>query len=219
MMKTTEQLMSLKIKFILPVLILLLPTVSTQEISCHTSGNPINEIFKIRSGNTVFELTDPVYSLLVSITGSIRHDGDSKWRCYSNITVTNQGEENTTVRWIYLNALNVTYIDETSEDLGIMGNQTVNQILQPNKTLNFLWMITTIGFLKEPKLIWVTFKVSILETIDPMTWTIAIPEFSIFHVTPLFMITTLLVAIVYKRKHVHIKNKPQQIPEQVIRSP
>ena len=137
----------------------------------------------------------------VSVTGVFRQDEDSKWRCYANITITNSNEENVTLSWIYLNALNVTYVDETSEELGISGNSTVNQVLQPGENITASWTITEFGFYKEPKILWVTVKASILESETPITLTTVIPEFPSFLILPLFMIATLLAVIVYRRKH------------------
>jgi hypothetical protein len=138
----------------------------------------------------------------VGINGVFRRDGDGKWRCYANITIRNNSYRNVTISWIFLNAINITYIDETFEELNISGNETLNYVIQPEQELSVNWTITTFGFTKEPKILWVLFKTSISEAYGTITLTTVIPEFPSFLITPLFMIATLLAVIVYRRKRI-----------------
>lgn len=137
----------------------------------------------------------------VGINGVFRRDGDDKWRCYANITIRNNSYRNVTISWIYLNAINITYTDETFEELNISGNETLNYVIQPEQELSANWTITTFGFTKEPKILWVLFKTSISEAYGTITLTTVIPEFPSFLITPLFMVSTLLAVTVYRRKH------------------
>jgi len=138
----------------------------------------------------------------VDINGIFRYDDDGKWRCYANITIKNNSYRNVTIRWVYLNAINITYTDETFEELNIPRNETLNYVIQPEQELSVNWNITAFGFTKEPKILWVLFKTPISEAYGTITLTTVILEFPSFLILPLFMIATLLAVIVYRRKRV-----------------
>jgi len=135
------------------------------------------------------------------IDGIFRKDDDDKWRCYVNTTIRNRCHKNVTILWIYLHAINITYVDETFEELNILGNETINGVIQPEQELSKSWKLTAFGFSKEPKFLWVLFKAPILEAYGAITQTTVIPEFPSFLILPLFMIATLLAVTVYRRKH------------------
>jgi len=136
----------------------------------------------------------------VGIDGFFRKDDDGKWRCYANITIKNKSYRNVTIQWVYLNAINITYIDETFEDLNIQGNETLNFVIQPEQELSANWTITTFGFTKEPKILWLLFKTPISEAYGTITLTTVIPEFPVITLLPLFIIMTTLVAIFWSKK-------------------
>jgi len=138
--------------------------------------------------------------LKVNINGSFKEDNDGKWRCYTNITIKNNSYRNVTISWVYLNAINITYIDETFEELNISGNETLNYVIQPEQEFSVRWTITTFGFAKEPKILWVLFKTPISEAYATITLTTVIPEFSIITLLALFIIMSMLVAIFWKEK-------------------
>jgi len=133
----------------------------------------------------------------VGINGVFRRDGDGKWRCYANITIRNNSYRNVTISWIFLNAINITYTDETFEELNISGNETLNHVIQPEQELSLEWTITEYGFTKEPKILWVLFKTPISEAYGTITLTTVIPEFPSAMVLTLFIIlTSLAVALI-----------------------
>ena len=137
----------------------------------------------------------------VDINGIFRKDDDGKWRCNVNITIRNESPRNVTIPWIYLNTINITYVDETFEELGISGNETMNYVIQAEQELSVGWSTTAYGFTKEPKNLWVLFKTPISEAYGTITLTLVIPEFPLMLILPLFMIATLLTVIIYRRKH------------------
>jgi hypothetical protein len=136
----------------------------------------------------------------VLVTGYFRLDIDSKWRCYGNATITNDYEENITIRWIHINAINVTYIDDTHEEIGVSENRTINQILLPGNSLTTSWILTAYGFDKEPKIMCVEFKSSVAEFQNQIMSVAMIPEFPLFLILPLFIMVTLLSVLIYRRK-------------------
>ena len=94
------------------------------------------------SPELIVEWSGIAHEFSASVTGSVREDEDDRWRCYANITITNNEEVNGTLSWVYVNALNITYVDETSEELGVSGNYTMNLLLQPGENLVLNWTIT-----------------------------------------------------------------------------
>jgi len=137
----------------------------------------------------------------VDVDGFFRKDVDDKWRCHANITIENNCLTNITISWVYLNAIKITYTDDTFEELDIEGNETLDLLIQPQMKLSINWTITTFGFTKEPKNIWVLVKTPISEAYGTITLTKVIPEFPSLIILTLFMTATLLTVIVYKRKH------------------
>jgi hypothetical protein len=135
-----------------------------------------------------------------AINGSFKKDDDGKWRCYANLTIRNHSHKNVTIYWVYLNAINITYVDETFEELNIPGNETTNFVIQPEQEFSMNWTLTAYGFTKEPKTLWVLFKTPILEAYETITLTAIIPQFPSFLVLPLFMIATLLVVACMQQK-------------------
>jgi len=113
------------------------------------------------------------FPTLISVVS--QKDEEGKWRYDVNTTIMNNNQENIAVSWVYLNALNVTYVDETSEDLGISANHTVNEMLQPEETLTENWDILKVGFDKEPKFFWIAFKAFFMELKDSVTLYTVIP--------------------------------------------
>jgi len=89
-------------------------------------------------------------SFFSSVTGEFRMDGDSKWRCYVNTTLTNFLGDVITVRWICINA-SVTYVDDTSDELGIIENRTLDVALMSNDNYTTSWVVTEFGFDTQPK--------------------------------------------------------------------
>ncbi len=150
----------------------------------------------------------------VDINGIFRYDDDGKWRCYANITIKNNSYRNITIRWIYLNAINITYIDGDFEELDISGNVTLNHVIQPEQEFSVMYTITEFGFTKEPKILWVLFKTPILEAYRTIILTTVIPEFPSFLILPLFLIATLLAIIVYRRKTI-LERESMSITESV----
>jgi hypothetical protein len=147
--------------------------------------------------------------LKVGVNGVFRKDHDGKWRCYTNITIRNNSYRNVTISWIYLEAINITYTDETSEELNISGNETLNHVIQPEQEFSIEWTVTTFGFTKEPKILWVLFKTPVQEAYGTITLTTVIPEFPSATIMSLFMFATLITTILLKRKR---KPKSQLLP-------
>jgi hypothetical protein len=131
----------------------------------------------------------------VNVNGFFRKDYDGKWRCYANVTIENNSYKNVTLYWVYLKAINITYIDETFEELDISGNETINYVLQPQQGLFFSWTITEYGFTKEPKIVWILLQTPIFEAYETVTLTIAIPEFP--SISALLMLMILLTTVLF----------------------
>jgi len=131
----------------------------------------------------------------LNINGVFKKDYDGKWRCYANVTIINNSYRNVTLRWVYLKAINITYIDETFEELDISENETINYVLQPRQGLFFSWTITEYGFTKEPKIVWILLQTPIFEAYETVTLTIAIPEFP--SISALLMLMILLTTVLF----------------------
>jgi hypothetical protein len=144
----------------------------------------------------------------IDIDGIFREDSDDKWRCYTNITIRNNSYRNVTIPWVYVNAINITYIDETFEALDISGNETLNFVLQPQQEFSLTWTITEFGFTKEPRILWILFKTPIIEAYGTITLIEPIPEFPSTMILPLLMLTTLIATILLRKKR---KTKLPQI--------
>ena len=140
----------------------------------------------------------------VGINGVFRRDGDGKWRCYANITIRNNSYRNVTISWIYLNAINITYTDETFEELNISGNETLNYVIQPEQELSANWTITTFGFTKEPKILWVLFKTPVSEAYGTISLTTLIPEFP-YGLMPLALMILSALAVVLAKKEFKVE--------------
>jgi len=136
----------------------------------------------------------------IDINGIFRKDDDGKWRCYANITIQNNCYRNITIWWVYLNAINITYVDETCEELNISGNETLNRVLQPQQGFSLTLTITESGFTKEPRILWILFKTSIAEAYGTITLTEAIPEFQSAIFLLLAMTTFSIAYILTKKK-------------------
>jgi hypothetical protein len=136
----------------------------------------------------------------VGINGIFREDSDDKWRCYTNVTIRNNSYRNVTIPWFYVNAINITYIDETFEALGISGNETLNFVLQPQQEFSLTWTITEFGFTKEPRILWILFKTPIIEAYGTITLIEPIPEFPSTMILPLLTLTTLIATGLLRKK-------------------
>ncbi|MGB9693757.1 MAG: hypothetical protein ACPLYF_02830 [Fervidobacterium sp.] len=135
----------------------------------------------------------------VNINGVFRKDDDGKWRCYANITIINNSYRNVTLRWIYLKAINITYIDETFEELDISGNETLNYVIQPEQELSLSWTVTEYGFTKEPKILWVLLQTPILEAYGTITLTTVITEFPSISALLMLILSTLVIILAKRR--------------------
>lgn len=98
-------------------------------------------------------------SFFSSVTGEFRVDGDTKWRCYANITLTDDQPIAIVVKWICLNA-SVTYVNDTSEELGIVENRTLDIVLFANGSQTVSWVVTELGFDKQPRTLRLAFAAS-----------------------------------------------------------
>jgi len=137
----------------------------------------------------------------VDIDGAFRKGQDGRWRCHTNITIINNSHKGITILWAYLNAINITYVDQETQKLDISANETLDRLVQPEQSFSMSWNITVLGFTKEPKILWLHFETPILEAYGTVALTESIPEFPSFLILPLFMIATLLAVIAYRRKH------------------
>lgn len=140
-----------------------------------------------------------------SIPAVFRYDGDGKWRCYANITIQNISEENITLMWVSFNLINITFVDETSEDLSDLAgyNFTDHLTLKPRDKFFLDAKITEFGFYKEPRIIWIRLGSSFLEATSPLIAVLPIvPEFPSFLILSLLMIATLLAVIAINKKMV-----------------
>jgi len=135
----------------------------------------------------------------VDINGIFRHDDDGKWRCYTNMTIKNNSYRNVTLSWIYLKATNITYTDETFEELNISGNETLNYVIEPEHELSLSWTMPEFGFTKEPKILWVLFKTPISEAYETITLTAVIPEFPPFLILPILMVLSIFAGILRRK--------------------
>jgi len=136
----------------------------------------------------------------VDINGVFRKDDDDKWRCNVNTTIRNDSPRNVTISWVYLNIINITYVDETFEELGISGNETINYLIQPEQEVLIGLNVTEWGFTKEPKTLWVLFKTPILEAYETITLITVIPEFPTWPSMLLTLIVITATIVLYKRR-------------------
>lgn len=155
----------------------------------------------------VLEWKGVSYEFSTSTIGSFKRDDDNKWRCYGNTKLTNANEDNVTLSWMCLSAINLTYVDNTFQELDISGNITLNRVLQSDEEPTFHWNLTEFGFDKEPKLLWVMQEFCFSDFEDYITLVSAIPEFLPLLILPLFMIATLLAVIAYRRKQAKISDR------------
>ena len=145
----------------------------------------------------------------ISTSAVFTRDEDTLWRCYANITIQNNYDGSLTLMWVSILYINVTFVDETFEQLaGVPGhNVTLNPplVLKTKDKFAFTLVATDSGFDKEPEIIWIYLASSFFEASNPLNAVISlVPEFPSSLVLPLFMITTLLTVIFYKRKRVEI---------------
>jgi hypothetical protein len=140
----------------------------------------------------------------ISVPAVFTKGTDNKWRCYCNITIRNISEQNITLMWVGFNLVNITFVDETSEDLtalkGYNFTMDPSLLLKPGDKFSIDSTITDYGFEKEPTTIWIILSSSYLEFKTPLTVIIPIvPEFTSFLVLILLMIATSLETIAYAR--------------------
>jgi hypothetical protein len=152
-----------------------------------------------------------VHNFPTSVSGMFKLDNDSKWRCYTNTTIINDYTQDVTIGWIFANATNVTYVDDTFEELGITGNETVNQVIPSGAQHTWQWTLTAIGFDKEPKNLSLEFKASVLGFENQISSASVIPEFASLTMVTVFMMVTLLAVIIVRkgleRKVTEINNR------------
>jgi len=135
----------------------------------------------------------------VYIPAVFKYDEDGRWRCYANITIQNLSEENITLSWVCVSLINITFVDETSEELSDLAgyNFTVNLKLKPGNKFILHMTATEFGFDKEPKIIWIRLESSYLEATKSVTMILPIiPEFSSILILLLFMMATLLASCI-----------------------
>jgi hypothetical protein len=79
----------------------------------------------------------------------------SEGRLHFNLTaiMRNIQASSVTIGWIYLEVVNVTYVDGTFETWNIWSNSTVSQSIGYGKVLYVAYGISEYGFEKEPKLV------------------------------------------------------------------
>jgi hypothetical protein len=53
----------------------------------------------------------------VSTSAVFKRGEDTMWRCYANITIQNINSENITPIWVCINLVNITFVNETSQQL------------------------------------------------------------------------------------------------------
>jgi len=157
-------------------------------------------LFFLQAIGVTFAHVESASNIDVFVTGSFRYHQDGKWRCNVNVTIVNNMDEPVMIPWICLYVLDVTYVDDTFEELNIPINNTVNIAMASMSSRTFYWNVTESGFDKEPKALSVEGKVH-TDIGDYISWVI-IPEFPSLLILPLFMTATLLAVILYRRKHV-----------------
>jgi len=109
----------------------------------------------------VFQPKPNMHDFPVLIAGEFRHDEDGKWRCYANVSVENDLEQDIDITWIYSGPANITYVDDTFENnWNLMSNSTVNKLVPARNWAKFIWRLTDDGFDKEPRILWVTVQIS-----------------------------------------------------------
>jgi hypothetical protein len=141
----------------------------------------------------------------ISTLAVFKRDEDTMWRCYANITIQNNYSGNLTLMWTSVLYMNVTFVDETFEQLtGVAGhNITLDPplVLKPKDKFVFGIVATDSGFVREPRIIWIYLSSSFFEAMSPLDAVLSlVPEFPSLLVLPLLMIATLLTIIVYRRK-------------------
>ena len=99
----------------------------------------------------------------ISIMGAFEHDEDGKWRCYANVTITNDLSENMTLKWVYGRTLNITYVDDSIESWHLESNETYNSPLISGAQFSYDLRLTEYGFDKEPKTLWVEVQISVID--------------------------------------------------------
>ncbi len=141
----------------------------------------------------------------ISTLAVFKRDEDTLWRCYANITIQNNYSGNLTLMWTSVLFINVTFVDETFEQLtGVPGhNVTLNPplVLKPKDKFVFSLVAIDSGFDKEPEIVWIYLFSSFFEASTPLGAVISlVPEFPSSLVLPLLMIATLVTVIVYRRR-------------------
>ncbi len=145
----------------------------------------------------------------ISTSAFFTRDEDTLWRCYANITIQNNYNGNLTLMWVSILYINVTFVDETFEQLaGVPGhNVTLNPplVLKPKDKFAFTLVATDSGLDKEPEMIWIYLISSFFEASNSLNTVISlVPEFPSSLVLPLLVITTLLAVLFYRRKRLKI---------------
>ncbi len=99
-----------------------------------------------------------------------------------------------------MNAINVTFVDETFEELDISGNETLNCVIQPEQEVSIGWTVTESGFTKEPKNLWMLSRTPITEAYRTITVTRMVPEVQSTLTLLFLLVATSIIAILTRKR-------------------
>lgn len=155
------------------------------------------------------------FTIDVSTDAVFKRDEDMMWRCYANITIQNIHSENITLIWVSINLINITFADETSQQLMKLAGYNFTYdpplVLEPEGMFTLGMVATEFGFYEEPKLIWIRLSSSFFEAKSPLVIALPIvPEFQSTLILVMFIITTL-VAIMLKKLYVDESQPREQV--------
>ena len=148
------------------------------------------------------------HSFPTTIAASFEQDQGGRWRAFVNVTVTNDYTSNVTLNWIQMTTVNVTYIDDSFENLGISGggNLTLGNRLAPGDLIVGSWGVPGLqGFSKEPKNLGVVVELSVQGFENRVTPFLIVPEFPSFLPVLLIMVVTLMTMILRKKSAGHAR--------------
>jgi len=118
-----------------------------------------------------------------------------RWRAILNVTLTNNADTTIHIPWMYVNFFNVTYVDNSFEDMGITGNFTTNYVIYPTQRHLVSITFTEYGFDKKPLVIEYEIRFYIAEAKDFLRiYTekgAPIPEFQ----APIVLLILTLIAV------------------------
>lgn len=143
-----------------------------------SKGNPMSKELVISTIIIVglcfihFVQATPTFPLALSVEDidweiQVKFEKTDRWRAILNITLTSNADKTIHIPWVYLNFIAITYVDNSSEEWGIVANFTTNYSIDKNQTYSLSPItFTERGFDKEPREIEIEIEIFILEAAE-----------------------------------------------------